>query len=257
MAHTPARPSGRSRGRLAAALALWWLSAAPAAAQVVEPGGEPAPAPAGSELSLADLAPYRAALDGKPAGPAAPATFRELWGHPDRYRGRRVRVEGRVARRFRQGAFGTFPPLVEAWAVAPSGDPLCLVFPDPSPGPDPAGSLVGASVAFEGVFLRSIRYAGGDTARLAPLIVGDRAPAVTGAAPKPAAGPVSRGRGAFSAVDWALGAGAAAVVIGALVVQHLRRAPARLLRLDRGAEPPPEFLAPGGPGADESGPPAG
>ena len=55
--------------------------------------------------------------------------FRELWDHPETYRGRRVQVEGRVVRRFRQGAFGTFPPLDEVWAVSPAGDPFCLVFP--------------------------------------------------------------------------------------------------------------------------------
>ena len=91
----------------------------------------PPPRTTESGLTLSDLAAYRAALEGKaePTGPAVAVTFRELWDHPERYQGRRVRVEGRVARRFRQGAFGTFPPLVEAWAVSPAGDPFCLVFP--------------------------------------------------------------------------------------------------------------------------------
>ena len=42
----------------------------------------------------------------------------------------RVQVEGRVVRRFHQGPVGTFPALVEAWAVSGRGDPLCLVFPE-------------------------------------------------------------------------------------------------------------------------------
>ena len=49
-------------------------------------------------LTLTDLAPYRAALEGKgaAAGTAVAVTFRELWDDPGRYQGRRVRVEGRV-----------------------------------------------------------------------------------------------------------------------------------------------------------------
>jgi len=237
-------------------LVLLLLPAGPICARDGDDRG--AALPAGSDLALADLAAYRAALDGKPAGAATAVTFRALWEHPETYQGRRVRVEGRVARRFRQGAFGTFPPLVEAWAVTPAGDPFCLVFADPSPGVDgPAAApapVPGASVGFEGVFLRQIRYPGSDTARLAPLIVGDRPPTVTAAAapePGPAPGP-DRARvgpatgvwGRFSRLDWALGIGAAVVVVWVLVFQHLRRPPRRLLRLEGQVDPPPEFVDP-------------
>jgi hypothetical protein len=221
--------------------AAWlWLIPTPAFA-ADGPAADPA-------LNLANLAPYRAALEGKPAGPAASVTFRDLWDHPDRYQGRRVRVEGRVARRFRQGAFGTFPPLVEAWAVNPAGDPFCLVFPDPK-GQGPAGpdaAAPGSSVRFEGIFLRQVRYQGGDTARLAPLVVGDGPPAVITAAPKPA--PTDAGAdeawGHFTAFDWGLGLGAAVVVALVLARQHLRRAPRKPLRLESEIEPPPEFVDP-------------
>ena len=138
-----------------------------------------------SSLSLSDLAPYRAALEKRPGGTPTPAkavTFRDLWDRPETYQGHRVRVNGRVVRRFRQGAFGTFPPLTEVWAVAPAGDPFCLVFPTPA-GSGPADAAPGASVRFEGTFLRRLRYQGGDTARLAPLIVGDGPPSVTTPAP--------------------------------------------------------------------------
>ena len=54
----------------------------------------------GTGLTLADLVPYRAALEGKPAGTAVAVTFRALWDHPEQYQGRRVQVEGRIARRF-------------------------------------------------------------------------------------------------------------------------------------------------------------
>lgn len=188
------------------------------------------------ELSLADLAAYRAALDGRPGGEAVPVTFRALWERPEQYQGRRVRVEGRLVRRFRQGAFGTFPPLVEAWAVSPAGDPLCLVYPDPAPTADPPA---GASVGFEGVFLRQVKYTGGDTARLAPLIVGDHAPtseaATTG---RPPQAPAWTG---FSTVDWTLGAGAALLVVGVFLAQYLRRTPRRS---PPGSGPPPEFTGP-------------
>ena len=211
-------------------------------------GKAPAP-PVGSDLALADLAPYRAALDGKPAGPATPVTFRDLWDHAETYQGHRVRVQGRVARRFRQGAFGTFPPLIEAWAVTPAGDPFCLVFPDPSQETGgPAASAPGASVGFEGVFLRQVRYPGGDTARRAPLIVGDRPPTVT-AALKPRPDPVRGGPapgvwGGFSRLDWALGIGAAVVAGWVLVFQHLRRPTRCPLRLEEHGEPPPDFVDP-------------
>jgi hypothetical protein len=206
------------------------------------------PPQAGSELALSDLAPYRAALDGKPGGPAQAVTFRALWEHPEHYQGQRVRVEGRVQRRFRQEAFGTFPPLVESWVVSPAGDPFCLVFPDPLARPADDPSAPGALVVFEGVFLRQVRYRGGDAPRLAPLIVGDRTPTVTSAAPpKPNPGGLDAGRIAesgFSTVEWALGIGAAVVVIVFLVLQYLRRPPRRALRLETRVEPPPEFVDP-------------
>src|SRR5699024_4723036 len=124
--------AGRGPGRLAA---LRGVAALVSLLPAVSPFTGAAHAGEGREpaLSLSDLAPYRAALERKPAGAAAAVTFRELWEHADRYEGKRVRVQGRVVRRFRQGAFGTFPPLVEAWAVSPAGDPFCLVFPAPAP----------------------------------------------------------------------------------------------------------------------------
>lgn len=197
-------------------------------------------------LSLVDLATYRAALEGKPAGPALPATFRDLWDRPAEFRGRRVRVEGRVARRFRQGALGTFPPLVEAWTVSPAGDPLCLVFPD---GKAAEAVRPGARVRFDGAFLRTVRYRGGDADRLAPLIVGDRPPTVI-EPPAPAArGPVVPDAwNGFAPRDWALGLVAAAAVALYLARQHLS-APAptsrrRRRELDDDGTPPKFLDAP-------------
>jgi hypothetical protein len=207
------------------------------------------PPQAGSDLALTDLAVYRSALDGKPPGPALPVTFRALWDHPERYQGHRVRVEGRVQRRFHQGAFGTFPPLVESWVVSPAGDPFCLVFPDPPGRPPDDPSAPGALVEFEGVFLRQVRYRGGDAPRLAPLIVGDQTPKVTLAAPpKPRPGGPEGGRvggsGGFSTVEWSLGLGAAVLVALVLAFQYLRQPPRRSLHLETNVEPPPDFVDP-------------
>jgi hypothetical protein len=157
-------------------------------------------------LGLADLAAYRAALSGKataddarPSDPPKSVEFRDLWERPEAYRGRRVTIRGRLERTFRQGAVGSFPPLVEAWIFSASGDPFCVVFPRPETSADgvsASGSTLGSDgdhrqdsrtagpaipgpgrpVRFTGTFLKTVRYAAGDGERLAPLIVGDRSP---------------------------------------------------------------------------------
>ncbi|MDG3002491.1 hypothetical protein [Paludisphaera mucosa] len=127
-------------------------------------------------LGLGDLAAEHAALAGKTgdSSPPRPATFRTLWDRPDEFRGKRVRVAGRVVRVFRQDAVGSFPALAEAWIEEPSGDLLCILFPAPERGEAVAR---GTPASFTGVYLRRVRYqAGGD--RLAPLIVGPAAPSV-------------------------------------------------------------------------------
>jgi len=149
------------------------------------------------QLTLADLAAYRAALSGKATGenaktsdPPLPVAFSDLWNHPDAFRGRRVTIHGRLERTFRQGPIGSFPALAEVWIVSPAGDPFCVVVPHdvgtsilalkdssledraaPTAIPEP-----GQKVQFTGTFLKLVRYAGGDGARLAPLIVGAQPP---------------------------------------------------------------------------------
>ena len=88
------------------------------------------------QLSLADLAKYRAALagkatadDAKSSDTPARVSFKDLWNRPDALRGRRVILEGRVQRIFRQGPVGSFPALAEIWIASPAGDPFCLVVP--------------------------------------------------------------------------------------------------------------------------------
>ncbi|MFO0889248.1 MAG: hypothetical protein U0790_08930 [Isosphaeraceae bacterium] len=145
-----------------------------------------------SRIGLADLPAYRAAPragprrirrpggeEGRCQGGAAneprPVSFRDLWDHPDAWRGRRVMIRGRVVRSFRQDAFGEFPALVEAWLSTSRGDIFCVVYPPREGAPKEAP--LGTEVRFAGTFLKPIQYKAVDQVRLAPLIVGDRPPA--------------------------------------------------------------------------------
>lgn len=192
-----------------------------------------------SPLGLPDLEAYRAALSARPDPSAPTVRFRDLWDRPEAYRGRSVSVDARVARLFRQPRVGEFPPLVEAWAVSPSGDPFCLVFPEPEGRPAPE---VGAPVRFSGTFLRRIKYGGQeDVARLAPLVVGPEAPS------SPEAASEVEGM-SWSSVDWLMALAACLVVGLVLARRHL----ARPSTAQAAYGPPPEFVD-GDPGADGDG----
>jgi len=227
------------------------------------------------QLTLVDLAGYRAALSGKATAgdaragdPPARVVFKDLWNRPDRFRGRRVTIQGRIVRIFRQGSVGSFPPLVEVWIASPVGDPFCVVFPQPGSidgnvqkrrtaaqaaddheqdtladhGKDARATPIpelGRTIRFTGTFLKMVRYAAGDGARLAPLIVGDRLPV-----PVPAKTAGSRssaeslaavfraiGGGGHAGASiawrtWAVGLTLAALVAGALAWRQIR-APSR------------------------------
>ena len=223
------------------------------------------------QLSLADLVGYRAALSGKATAdharsgdPPSRVGFRDLWDRTDLYRGRRVTVRGRVARTFRQGAIGSFPPLLQSWIFSSAGDPFCVVSPlsvekselgsesltasviesergtenhqGPTKIPGP-----GQTVRFTGTFLKMVRYAAGDGDRLAPLIVGDRLPESAPADPNVSAesrtakggkrpddwGGSVVGRWGWSSSSWGLGLMVALVAAGLLARQHLRNDPIR------------------------------
>jgi hypothetical protein len=163
----------------------------------------------GARLSTSDLPAYLEALEAK--GEAEPVTFRDLWDRPGSHRGRRVRVEGRLARRFAQPAFGAFPPLVEAWIITPGDNPICLVYPEGGGGPP-----LGATVAFSGTYLRRVRYPGGDAERLAPLIVG-------GGRPSAVSKPRARADSAVRLPSWVYWSACLAVVASlALLVAWLQ-----------------------------------
>ena len=172
-------------------------------------------------VSIADLAAYQTALAARPvASRAAPVPFRELWEHPQAHQGRPVRVEGRVARLFRQPAVGQFPALVEAWIMSPLGEPTCLVFPS---GMGRGVPDLGQRVRFDGTFLRRITYPGGDTQRVAPLVVGPEAPTVLDPGPSPGGASFGTIFGGNPAADWGIGLLAAFAVAGVLARRHLNR----------------------------------
>jgi hypothetical protein len=235
-----------------------WLPTLGAAACAFEQDSGPDPAQ-DDRLSLTDLPGYRAALSGRPTAddaqssdPPARVGFRDLWDHSESLKGRRVTVQGQVARVFRQGPVGSFPPLAEVWITSPAGDPFCLVFPqggsiargDPRPDvrtTEPAVPKPGRMIRFTGTFLKVVRYAAGDGDRLAPLVVGDRPPqrAPVEAGPDrtsphgaaailraiggshPGAG---SDHGTWSPASWTLGLVLALLAAGVLARQHLRAA---------------------------------
>jgi hypothetical protein len=210
------------------------------------------------QLTLADLPAYRAALSGKAtdgdsraSDPPARVSFNDLWNRPAAFRGRRVIIQGRVERIFRQGPVGSFPALAEVWIASPTGNPFCLVVPQESGAgslrvnnhalegraKSPAVLQLGQTVRFTGTFLKMVRYTAGDGARLAPLVVGDQPPVpVQNAAKLDGAGspykdhgvssgghPDNRGgRWSISLSSWALGLILVPLAAGVLAWQHLR-----------------------------------
>lgn len=189
-------------------------------------------------LGIADLAAYQAALSGRSEHGETPVavTFDALWKTPEKYQGHRVEIAGTIVRRFRQGAYGVFPPLEEVWVASPSGNPLCLVCPSGAPAP----CRLGDTVRFTGTYLKRVQYQGGDVPRLAPLIVGEGPPVVLKAAPVSS----NQAAGGLSVVDWTVGLVVTALVVLVLGRQHLRR-PARPCLDVEVPAPVPEFVRPG------------
>jgi len=229
------------------------------------------------QLSLADVASYRAALtgkptadDAKPSDPPARVVFKDLWNRPEAFRGRRVVIKGRVERIFRQGPVGSFPALAEIWIVSSTTDPFCVVVPqmssatpklainDQSLEPGKTSQQLpklGQMVQFTGTFLKVVRFSAGDGARLAPLVVGDQPPipvqdlaGTNGRRSRSANDPGSRS--AELPGSWLLGLTLALVTAGALATRYLRlqsrqselRNKRRKATALLGADPPLEFV---------------
>src|SRR5205823_14854453 len=114
----------------------------------------------------------------------------------------------------------------------------------------------GRRVTFTGTFLKTIRYAAADQARLAPLIIGDRPPtlaAKTSTPPdEPAAAITLRALGAspvnastsgsaqtvesWSATTWALGLVLGLAAAGVLAWQHIHKPLSRIPFSTRGRD---------------------
>jgi hypothetical protein len=190
-------------------------------------------------LTIADLDAYRSALraDGPDAPKPEPVTFGDLWERPEAYLGRRVAIEGRAARRFRQPSIGEYPPLVELWIASRVGNPTCVVYPDPEGG-DP--TPLGATVRFVGTYQKRLEYRASDEPRLAPLLVGPEPPEILRGPAKGRWQPI----GPFREVDWIVGAIVAAAVVSAIARQILARpSPRRGRRQQADLDgPPPEFV---------------
>ncbi|WP_422929957.1 hypothetical protein [Singulisphaera sp. PoT] len=192
---------------------------------------------ADSKLELVDLPAYRAALteSNRPKTPPSRVTFRDLWFRGAEFEGKFVQVEGRLARRFHQPPFGTFPSLTEAWLISPAGDPFCVVFPDEK-GIDLPKT---GTLQFAGMYLKKVRYEGGDAVRGAPLIVGSQPPKAGAQSP---AAPAPRKRS--NQLDWAIALGALVVFVAVMFNQYARRPRRRPAPPTR--DEPLQFLAPEG-----------
>lgn len=178
-------------------------------------------------LPPSDLPAYLAALREVRPIASRSVSFRDLWDRPDAFRGKFVRVEGRLVRRFSAPASGELPGRVEAWIATDSGDLICLVF--PREGAEPKAEESEHRLGFEGTSLGRIRYESGDAVRMAPLIVGPAGPkAIKKGVP---------GSSSFSSTDWAL-AGTAAALAALVLARARSRRPGRP-RPEAG--PPVEF----------------
>ncbi len=106
----------------------------------------------------------------------ADLTYAHLWDRPARYRGVPVHLVGTALRAITYEVSPELAPgkrLYEAWIVTPDSQrlPYACVFEAP-PNGFPIGSNLSEWVAFDGYFLKNLRYVAGDTTRGAPLLVG-------------------------------------------------------------------------------------
>ena len=227
-------------------------------------------------LGLADLVNYHKALtgtatadDARASDPPMRVVFKDVWHRPEEFRGRRIIVEGRIQRIFRQGPVGDFPSLAEIWIASAVGDPFCLVIPQKtvagSVSPDNGGPGAtaapdelprhGQMVRFTGTFLKMVRYTAQDGDRLAPLVVGNQPPLyvrdgskATSSNLRPANGNSSNG--SVWAGSWSFVLILTLFVTGTLVIRRLRLAFQQIKRRDQhrraaaslGADPPLEFV---------------
>ena len=137
--------------------------------------------------------------------------YAHLWQDPPHYRGVPIHIQGAAKRVLRyESKLSKTGWLYEAWVILPDlrQYPYVCVF-EEAPVGFPIGSNISELVAFNGYFLKLMRYEAADTGRGAPLLVGR-----IGWAPRPGSN-ASPNRSAY----WL--AGALAVMFGISLVRWL------------------------------------
>lgn len=114
--------------------------------------------------------------------------FANLWNHPDTYRGKVIKIEGRLVRLLKIDKVSSeleargVTHLYEGWIFGPTPKsiPYCVIFPNEAVDPrDPSKRLKPAEkmerhVTFTGYFIKKYRYRAGDGKDLdAPLLIGN------------------------------------------------------------------------------------
>ncbi len=133
-------------------------------------------------ISLRDMAAYTKLLaearEAKPAVLTAKARrdvfYAHLWGDPKEYRGVPIRLEG-TARRvlYYASKLSKTGWLYETWMFTPDGQGQPFVcISEEAPQGYPVGTNLQERIAFNGYFLKLMRYEAGDVPRAAPLLVG-------------------------------------------------------------------------------------
>lgn len=144
-------------------------------------------------IGLRDMAAYKLLLER--ARETSPAKLAEksrrdvisyqIWERPEHYRGVPIHLLGTVLRVLTyETKLSPSGRLYEAWMVTSDSqrNPYVCVFED-APKGFPVGDRLNERVVFNGYFLKLMRYQGGDSLRVSPLLVGR-----IGWVPAPAAG---------------------------------------------------------------------
>ncbi|MDG3004102.1 hypothetical protein [Paludisphaera mucosa] len=140
-----------------------------------------------------------------------------LWERPEHYRGVPVHIQGAALRVARfESKLSKTGWLYEAWVVTPDARryPYDCVFEQPPDG-FPIGTEINERVAFNGYFLKVMKYQAADVARGAPVLVGK-----LGWEPRPADSPVKESN---KVLYWSM------VVVGVLFLVSLARWVSQLL----------------------------